>query len=205
MMTLEEALQTLSDYRTDEVVVTTMSGNLIWPGVSQSDADLIFTAPMGGVPGTATGIALARPDVPVWAINGDGSAAMYLSYFINIPAAAPKNLIYFLMNNSEWGLIGHVNLPGAGRVDFSGIARSSGWDSVHSVGSLPDLKALLPRIVKAPGPIFVNLEVEKAMELQAGTAEYARRMGAPKAARSYGKSGIANVRAYLAGMALPAK
>lgn len=197
-MDLEQALARLALHRTDEVVVTTMSANLIWPAYSKIDADLIFTAPMGGVPAAALGIALARPDVGVWAFNGDGSTLMYLSSLVTIADAMPKNLVLFVMNNTEWGLIGHLSLPAAGRVDFPGIARSAGWTSVERITSLDELDAAMPRIRQAAGPTFVELVVEPVAKLQAGTKEYAERMALPKARASYGKSGAEKVQAYLA-------
>ena len=197
-MELEQALSRIAAHRTDEVVVTTMTANLIWPAHSKSEADLIFTGPMGAVPGVALGIAIARPDVPVWAINGDGSALMYLSYLVDIAEAMPPNLVYFLMNNREWGLIGHLDLPASGKVDFVGLAKCSGWDRALSVQSVEALDAAMPAIKSGTGPLLVDLRVRPAAELRAGTAAYAERMKLPKARQSYGKSGIANVQAHLA-------
>ncbi|MBI2907539.1 MAG: hypothetical protein HYX92_07800 [Chloroflexi bacterium] len=198
MMELEEALRRLAEHRTDEVVVTTMTGNLVWPVYSKSDADLIFTAPMGGVPGVALGIALARPDVRVWAINGDGSTLMYLSSLVDITEVLPHNLVYFLMDNREWGLIGHLSLPAAERVDFLGLAKDTGWEHVHDVRSTQELDAAILQIKNEQGPIFVDLRVSPSEPSRAGTPYYAERMSLPKCSQSYGKSGVANVQAYLA-------
>lgn len=198
MMELEQALSQIAAHRTDEIVVTTMTANLMWPLYSKSDADLIFTAPMGGVPGVALGIALARPDIRVWAINGDGSTLMYLSSLVDMTEAMPPNLVYFLMDNREWGLIGHLPLPAAGKVDFVGLSKDTGWEHVHHVQSVEELDAAMPQIKNGKGPVFVDLRVSPSEPSRAGTPYYAERMSLPKSSQSYGKSGIAKVQAYLA-------
>ncbi|MBI2909139.1 MAG: hypothetical protein HYX92_15955 [Chloroflexi bacterium] len=197
MIDLDQALSQIAQYRTDEVVVATMSANLIWPSYSKLDADLLFTAPMGGVPGVALGIALARPDARLWLFNGDGCTVMYLGSLISIAGKMPPNLVFFLMDNREWGRVGHLPLPAADSLDFAGMARCAGWQNVHEIGSLEDLASEMPKIKGETGPVFVDLRVT-TMSLSKSKKVYKERMGRPEAMRRYGRDGIAAVQAYLA-------
>ena len=55
MMDLEDCLKTLNKYRTDEVVVCTMTQNQYWPFISNSRADVLLTDPMGSASSLALG------------------------------------------------------------------------------------------------------------------------------------------------------
>lgn len=198
MIDMEQALSQIAKYRTDEVVIATMSARLLWPSYSKSDADLLFTAPMGGVPGIALGIALARPDVRVWAFNGDGCTLMYLGCLATIAGAMPSNLVLFVMDNREWGRCGHVPLPAADKLDFAGFSRDAGWQHVFNILLPEELDAAMPRIKAEQGPVFVNLRVTTPEHNRAGTS-YSQQMATrSETVRRYGKGGVANIQAYLA-------
>lgn len=196
-MDLEQALALIARHRTDEIVVATMSANLIWPSYSKVDADLLFTAPMGGAPGVALGIALARPASRIWLFNGDGCTSMYLGSLITIGGVMPPNLVFFLMDNREWGRVGHLALPAADRLDFAGFSKDAGWEHVHKIESLVELDTAMPQIKVQDGPVFVDLRVT-TMGLAKDKKFYGERMGRPEARSRYGKSGINMVKAYLA-------
>lgn len=197
MMELDKALGQIAKYRTDEVVIGTMSANLIWPFVSKSDADLLFTDPMGTAPGLALGLALARPDIRVWVFNGDGSMLMYLGSLASIAGAGPSNLVFFLMDNREWGRCGHVPLPSADKLDFATMARGAGWDRVYSFESLDALDSAMSRIKNETGPVFINMRVTTA-ELANTRVIYREIMVRPEVVKRFGRSGVHNIQAHLA-------
>lgn len=200
MMDMELALSQIARYRTDEIVIATMGARLLWPSYSNSDADLLLTAPMGGVPDIALGIALARPDVRVWAFNGDGCMLMYLGSLATVAEAVPSNLVLFVMDNREWGRCGHVPLPAADTLDFAGFSRDAGWRQVYDLQSPEELDAAMPRIRTEMGPVFVNLRVTTPEHNRAGTS-YSQRMATrAETVRRYGKGGVANIQAHLAAM-----
>ncbi len=196
-MDLEEALSRIARHRTDEVVIGVMSSNLIWPFYSKSDADLHFTDPMGCAPGLALGLALSRPDVRVWVFNGDGSMLMYLGSLASIAGAAPSNLVFFLMDNGEWGRCGHVPLPGADKLDFAKVAEGTGWPRIHSFDNADELEAAMPEIKAAQGPVFVDMRVSTA-DLANQRTIYREIMVKPEVVSRFGDRGVANIEAYLA-------
>ena len=54
---------------------------------------------MGCVTPIALGLALARPDLRVVALDGDGAALMRMGVFATIGAYGPSNLMHLLLDN----------------------------------------------------------------------------------------------------------
>ena len=75
MMDGISALRVLSAERTDQVVITHMTANHDWSHLKPpaSDLDLHLGGAMGKASSLGLGITLARPDVDVWVLDGDGS------------------------------------------------------------------------------------------------------------------------------------
>ena len=70
--------------------------------------------------------------------NGDGSMLMNLGSLVTITAAGAKNLVVIVLDNGVYEVTGAEPTPGSaagrrhgGAVDFSEVARGSGFESVH--------------------------------------------------------------------------
>ena len=199
-MDFEACLNVLSQHRTDEFVVASMSPNSLWPFVSKSDRDLSYTDPMGSVAPVSLGIALARPDVRIWAMDGDGGLLMYLGGLVTIANMAPPNLIHFLFDNEAYGLVG-LPTPGVGKRDFPTIARGAGIEEVHSFDMLEDLDQAMPQLVKTQGPTFVALKVKDGPTSTPEGMEKSRlRRAAPEGKLRYGRQGVKTLRRILSGL-----
>ncbi len=199
-MDFEACLNVLSQHRTDEFVVASMSPNSLWPFVSKSDRDLSYTDPMGSVAPVSLGIALARPDVRIWAMDGDGGLLMYLGGLVTIANMAPPNLIHFLFDNEAYGLVG-LPTPGVGKRDFPTIARGAGIEEVHSFDMLEDLDQAMPQLVKTQGPTFVALKVKDGPTSTPEGMEKSRlRRAAPEGKARYGRQGVKTLRRILSGL-----
>ena len=93
-------------------------------------------------------------------MDGDGSLLMNLGSLVTIGNAAPKNLVHCLCRNDSYETNGSIGIPGARRLSFTALAREAGYRAVHRVTELPAWEALLPSLLKAEGPVFVELEVK---------------------------------------------
>ncbi|QKM49756.1 hypothetical protein B7760_03814 [Burkholderia glumae] len=60
---------------------------------------LYMVGSMGCVTPLALGLALARPDLTVVAVDGDGAALMRMGAFATLGAYGPKNLVHVLLDN----------------------------------------------------------------------------------------------------------
>lgn len=190
-MDFEACLKVLASHRTDEVVVASMTPIAFWPYLSKSERDLLYTDPMGSVAPTALGIAVGRPEVRVWAFDGDGALLMYLGSLVSIGNAAPKNLVHFLFDNGMYGLVG-LPTPGADRRDFRQIARGAGIPNVHQFSALEDLDSAMPTIKTAAGPQFVVLKVTSNISTERGGLH--ERLNTPECRQRFGRHGVQTLR-----------
>jgi thiamine pyrophosphate-dependent acetolactate synthase large subunit-like protein len=91
---------------------------------------------MGVVSSIALGLALARPDLGVVALDGDGSLLMNLGTLATIGRLQPPNLLVIVWDNEEYATTGGQLTPTAGGADLAAAARAMGIAAV-SVNDLP--------------------------------------------------------------------
>ena len=126
-MSRDAALDVLARRPTDQVVVSTMTALRPWAARSSGDRDLLNMGFMGGASTYGLGVALARPDVAVWVLDGDGSLLMQLGSLATIAHAAPANFLHVVLHNGVYETSGAQVIPGAGRISFAGMAREAGY------------------------------------------------------------------------------
>lgn len=73
----------------------------------------------------ALGLAIARPERRVVAVEGDGAILMHMGALVTLGAVAPSNLRVLLIQNGVHAASGGQPLTNAG-LDFSQLARSAG-------------------------------------------------------------------------------
>src|SRR5438128_1960785 len=128
---------------------------------------------MGHAADFALGLALAQPHRKVICLNGDGSMLMSLGTLVTIVASGAENLVLFVLQNERYELTGNQLVPGAGRVDFTGLARAAGFPRVHGFLEAAAYETALPAVLEGPGPVFVAVRVEPGTSgpLDRGPAE----------------------------------
>jgi thiamine pyrophosphate-dependent acetolactate synthase large subunit-like protein len=172
MLSKEELLRPLARLRTNEVVVTCMSSTRPWGRISSHDLDFASAdSAMGHTADLALGIALAQPGRKVICLNGDGSMLMTLGTLASIVEAGANNLVLFVLENGTYEITGNQAIPGANRVDFPGLARAAGFPRVYDLALPGDLRAVLPKILSAEGPIFVGVQMRPGSEGPIGRSE----------------------------------
>jgi sulfopyruvate decarboxylase subunit beta len=158
----KEALEIIARQRTDQVVVTTMSTTREWPTVSRrEELDLPLIGCMGKASSLGLGIALGAQDRQVLVLDGEGSLLMNLGALVTIAAQAPPNLVHFVFDNSAYDTSGGQPTPGAGTVDFAGLALEAGYRAAYEFEEAEQLRRELPGILKEDGPVLVSLRVPK--------------------------------------------
>src|SRR6202012_2263206 len=83
---------------------------------------------MGCVTPFALGLALARPDLKVVALDGDGAALMRMGVFATLGAYGPANLTHVLLDNGAHDSTGGQATVSS-QVSFAGVAAAGGYAS----------------------------------------------------------------------------
>jgi thiamine pyrophosphate-dependent acetolactate synthase large subunit-like protein len=167
-MPVADALETLTPLRTDRTLLITNQGSAReWPKLCDThplDFHYIPSAMSEAIP-LAVGLAIARPDLAVWVMTGDGSLIMNLGCLITAAAAAPANLSIFLIDNGVYEVTGGQKTPSSQvDVDFAALASGSGIKSVLRANETRMWGARVGGFFDLPGPRFAWLEVEPVFE-----------------------------------------
>ncbi|MSR59036.1 MAG: thiamine pyrophosphate-binding protein [Planctomycetaceae bacterium] len=167
-MSLVESLKVLHAVRTPgQVVIPTMGSAREWMTLGTHPLDFIYApSAMGQAPLVGLGVALAQPERQVIVTNGDGCTLMNLGCLVTITAAAPRNLVLIVCDNSVYEVTGQQLTaaaeparPGAPAVDYCAIARGCGFREVFAYERLEAWQAEVGRVLSVSGPTFVLLSV----------------------------------------------
>lgn len=114
---------------------------------------LYMVGSMGCVTPLALGLALARPDLKVIALDGDGAALMRLGALATVGACAPRNFWHLLLDNSAHESTGGQATVSA-TVAFADVAAACGYRSCLDTDSAQQLPGWLDQ---GDGPHFARL------------------------------------------------
>ncbi|HTH77127.1 MAG TPA: phosphonopyruvate decarboxylase [Trinickia sp.] len=124
---------------------------------------LYMVGSMGCVMPLALGLALARPDLHVVALDGDGAALMRMGAFATIGAYGPANFSHLLLDNGAHDSTGGQATVSA-NVSFAGVAAACGYASAIEGDDLSIVDALLARQSAGDarvGPRFARLTIRR--------------------------------------------
>jgi thiamine pyrophosphate-dependent acetolactate synthase large subunit-like protein len=113
---------------------------------------------MGLASSIGLGLALARPELRVIVLDGDGSLLMNLGSLATIGLLRPNNLIVIVMDNEEYATTGGQPTPTAHGADLAGAARAMGIATATTVRTEGELRGAL----NTPGPIFIAAKVKES-------------------------------------------
>ncbi|GAA7766501.1 MAG: phosphonopyruvate decarboxylase [Burkholderiaceae bacterium] len=119
---------------------------------------LYMVGSMGCLTPFALGLAMARPDLKVVAIDGDGAALMRMGVFATLGAYGPANLTHVLLDNNAHDSTGGQATV-SHNVSFAGVAAACGYASAIEGDNLDMLDRVLASAATATsGPNFVCLQ-----------------------------------------------
>ena len=93
-----------------------------------------------GVP-LGLGLCLAKPELPVAVLTGDGGLLMNLGCLVTA-AQFPVPLRILLIDNGLYEVTGGQPIANAGRTDFAAIARGAGIRRVYTCGTRSEWEAV---------------------------------------------------------------
>jgi len=115
---------------------------------------------MGTVSSVGLGLALARPDLRVVVLDGDGSLLMNLGSLATIASLRPANLIHIVCDTGTYETTGGQASPTAGLTDLAAIGKGAGLAQVERVGELDQFERAVRRSLKDPGPWLIVAKME---------------------------------------------
>ncbi len=155
-----KALKVLSDRRTNEVVIMHESNRADWPLVSTNpNLDYLMAGAMGKASSFGLGVALGRPDAKVWVLDGDGALLMNLGTLVTIAGQHPANLLHVVYNNDAYDTTGGQPTPGAGNVNFEGLALDAGYPRAYTFSDIESIEGHIDEILASPGPTMLVLKI----------------------------------------------
>ncbi|MGO4331226.1 phosphonopyruvate decarboxylase [Cupriavidus sp. 2TAF22] len=119
---------------------------------------LYMVGSMGCLTPFALGLALARPDLHVIAVDGDGAALMRMGVFATLGAYGPSNLTHVLLDNGAHDSTGGQATV-SHNVSFAGVAAACGYASAVEGDNLALLDETLAQPARAAGPRLVALSI----------------------------------------------
>jgi len=159
-----EATRVITASLSDEPVVVSL-GHPAYDLFAAGDRPLNFYTwgSMGLTTSLALGLALARPDRRIFALDGDGSLLMNLGSLATIGACAPPNLGIIVMDNGQYGTTGGQGTATAGKADLERAARALGIENASTVHDPATLEETLHRARRLPGPWIVIVKVGESV------------------------------------------
>ena len=117
---------------------------------------------MGLASSIGLGLALARPELRVFVLDGDGSLLMNLGSLATIGWVRPPNLVLIVLDNQLYGTTGGQDTATAHGADLAAAARAMGVGGSTMVTTLDALDAALALSAAEPGPTVIVARVQES-------------------------------------------
>jgi phosphonopyruvate decarboxylase len=160
----EHALTVLMELFADEDLVVSTTGKtsrevfeIRQQGAHEAN-DFLCVGGMGHTSSIAMGVALARPQRRVIAIDGDGSMLMHMGALPIIGCHSGANLVHVVLNNQSHESVGGQPTV-AGKIDIGKIVLASGYNGYWCADDEVSLRGIWPNLANTLGPVFLELKI----------------------------------------------
>jgi len=161
MLKRRHVVQELLKNRGDAAVVCGLgSPTYDVAAVSPSARNFYLWGAMGGAAMMGLGLALARPELRVVVVTGDGEALMGMGALATIGSSKPDNLTIVVLDNEHYGETGMQQSHLGMGVDLCGIALACGLRRACTVTTEAELQSVVQIFNQAEGPGFVQVKID---------------------------------------------
>jgi len=176
-MTRLEATRTICEVAGDAAIIASL-GHPAYDLFAAEDRPRNFYTwgSMGLASSIGLGLALAKPALRVFVLDGDGALLMNLGSLATIGLLRPSNLVVIVMDNQEYATTGGQPTPTAYGADLEAAARALRVDAV-TVRSVAELAAAVARRSSASalqGPLVVVAKVTESAPTAQPPLDYVR-------------------------------
>jgi len=158
-----EATRLLVSALADEPIVASL-GHPAYDLFAAGDrpANFYTWGSMGLASSIGLGLALARPEIRVSVVDGDGSLLMNLGSLATIGWTRPSNLVLIVWDNEEYGTTGGQDTATAHGTDLEAAARAMGATATATAATAEAFGAALARARVEPGPWVIVAKVAES-------------------------------------------
>jgi thiamine pyrophosphate-dependent acetolactate synthase large subunit-like protein len=117
---------------------------------------------MGLASSIGLGLALARPELRVFVVDGDGSLLMNLGSLATIGWTRPPNLVLIVWDNELYGTTGGQDTATAHGADLEAAARAMRATATATVRTEEEFDAAIPRGRVEDGPWVIVAKVSES-------------------------------------------
>ena len=117
--------------------------------------DFLTVGSMGHSSSIALGVALNRPEMKIWCIDGDGAVLMHMGSMAVIGSNKPHNLVHIVINNCAHETVGGMPTVAA-KLDLVGLAKACGYTHAVSVDTFEKLDQCLAEAKAAQELYFIE-------------------------------------------------
>jgi thiamine pyrophosphate-dependent acetolactate synthase large subunit-like protein len=159
-----EATQLLVSALEDEPIVASL-GHPAYDLFAAGDRPSNFYTwgSMGLASSIGLGLALARPGMRVFVVDGDGSLLMNLGSLATIGWTRPPNLVLIVWDNEEYGTTGGQDTATAHGADLEAAARAMGAAATATVATAEAFGTAIARARVEPGPWVIVAKVAESV------------------------------------------
>jgi thiamine pyrophosphate-dependent acetolactate synthase large subunit-like protein len=139
-------------------------------GIGNSTFDLVaFDRPqnfymwnsMGMASSIALGLAIARPDLRVVVLDGDGSILMNLGSLATEINTRVRNLVHVIWDNGGWEITGGQPVGSPFGVDLEAVARGCGFPRTATVADLDAFRDVFAEAIADDQPWAIVGKIER--------------------------------------------
>jgi sulfopyruvate decarboxylase subunit beta len=185
-LTRAVATRLLAERLTGEVVVANLGqASLELQRAADRPLNCYTYGAMGQCSSIGLGIAIARADVRVICLDGDGSLLMNLGSLCTIATEAPRNYALVVWDNEVHQTTGGQPTATSVRSSLAAIARGAGIERALEARTEAELRQAYDRILSEDGPFVLVVKVAQGAsegQLDRDVVGYARRFAQALAA-----------------------
>ena len=119
--------------------------------------DFLTVGSMGHCSSIALGVAINKPSIKVWCIDGDGAALMHMGAMGTVASVAPKNMVHIVLNNEAHETVGGMPTV-SGNMDLTEAAIACGYPEAIKVTNETELSSALDRAKQSDRLLFIEIE-----------------------------------------------
>ena len=169
-MSREEAIEVILDHMPEDTVYSATTGRatreLFFLREKRGETkarDYLNVGSMGHASSVALGMALARPDRHVVALDGDSAAIMHLGAMTMVSKVKAPNFLHVVLNNGAHESVG--GQPSAGHLlDFTGIAEACGYATAGKAAETKEeLIAALHALRDCGRAAFIDCRIHRGL------------------------------------------
>jgi len=154
-----EAIKLISEsFPNAAIIVTTGMASRDLFCVSDKNNNFYMQGSMGHAPAIALGLALAKPDLKIIVIDGDGALLMHMGILSTIGFYSPKNLIHILLDNEAYSTTGFQPTTSKS-TKFHQVAASCNYKNTYLISKKESFLNAINLASNQEGPTFIHLKI----------------------------------------------